>query len=67
MLLLEKAWAKIYGSYENIEAGFTREAMFALTGAPTKYFAIDKETNENDEELWQTVNIKKLNIFFLVS
>ena len=24
VLLLEKAWAKIYGSYENVEAGFLK-------------------------------------------
>ena len=41
VLLLEKAWAKIYGSYENIEAGYTREALYALTGAPTKVFYIE--------------------------
>jgi calpain-15 len=36
VLLLEKAWAKTYGSYDNIEAGLTREPLHDLTGAPTK-------------------------------
>jgi Calpain family cysteine protease len=32
VLLLEKAWAKVFGSYETIDAGFTQDALFALTG-----------------------------------
>jgi hypothetical protein len=31
---LEKAWAKIYGSYMSIEGGQAGEALPALTGAP---------------------------------
>ena len=34
VLLLEKAWAKIFGSYQRIEGGSTGEALPALTGAP---------------------------------
>jgi hypothetical protein len=37
VLLLEKAWAKIYGSYQRIEAGTTGEALPALTGAPSDF------------------------------
>lgn len=36
VILLEKAYAKIYGGYLNIEAGLTREALKDLTGAPAK-------------------------------
>lgn len=35
VLLLEKAWAKIFGSYQRIEGGTTGEALPSLTGAPT--------------------------------
>jgi calpain-15 len=37
-LLLEKAWAKVYGSYQRIEAGTTGEALPCLTGSPTEFF-----------------------------
>ena len=37
-MILEKAWAKVYGSYQRIEAGLTSEAMYPLTGCPSKYF-----------------------------
>jgi calpain-15 len=32
VLLIEKAWAKIFGSYENIDAGFPEDVFFACTG-----------------------------------
>ena len=37
VLLLEKAWAKIYGSYQRIQAGTAGEALPALTGAPAEF------------------------------
>ena len=36
VMILEKAWAKLFGSYERIEAGLTREALKSLTAAPTE-------------------------------
>lgn len=33
-MLLEKSWAKLYGFYQKIEAGFPEEALHDLTGAP---------------------------------
>lgn len=38
VILLEKAWAKVFGGYMNIEAGLTREALRDLTGACCKTF-----------------------------
>ena len=35
VMLLEKAWAKIFGSYMRIEGGTTGEALPVLCGAPT--------------------------------
>lgn len=46
VLLLEKVWAKINGSYENIESGNCREALRSLTGAPTKMlYVLDQKNN----------------------
>ena len=35
-MLIEKAWAKVFESYENIEAGYGKEVLRTLTGAPTE-------------------------------
>jgi len=35
VLILEKAWAKLFKSYAKIETGFSRIALRDLTGAPT--------------------------------
>lgn len=51
VLILEKAWAKLFGSYERIEAGLTREALRSLTGAPTSVVWTDCPENELWEEI----------------
>ena len=43
VILLEKAWAKLHGSYERIEAGFAENVMRDLTGAPTEVIECDEE------------------------
>ena len=55
VLLIEKAWAKLYTSFAKIEAGLTREALHDLTGAPTKYFYISEMTEPEKEELWHEI------------
>lgn len=35
VIILEKAWAKLHGSYERIEAGLCTDVMRDLTGAPS--------------------------------
>lgn len=42
VMLLEKAWAKINGSYDGIEAGLTRECLHDFTGAPTQTLWLDE-------------------------
>jgi len=54
VLILEKAWAKIYGSYDNIEAGLARECLHDLTCAPTTFFLTD------DKNEWDTIWKKML-------
>lgn len=50
--IVEKAWAKVFGSYQRIEAGTTGEALNPLTGCPTKFFIHDEV---DKERLWQTI------------
>jgi hypothetical protein len=42
-MLLEKIFAKVFGSYKAIESGTSEEAFFALTGAPNIYIELKKE------------------------
>lgn len=47
-LILEKAWAKVNGSYKNIDGGFEREAFLALTGINSEVIKYNlKEGNLN--------------------
>ena len=41
-MLLEKAFAKLHGCYEMIADGSARDALVALTGAPTKIYFHDE-------------------------
>lgn len=49
VILLEKAWAKTFGGYLNIEAGLTREALRDLTGASCKTYMTRAHP---ESELW---------------
>ena len=40
MLIIEKAWAKICGSYEASENGHVKDAFLALAGGPGKTFKL---------------------------
>ena len=50
VLLLEKAWAKRFGSYWAIDAGLTEDSLRDLTGAPCE--AIDIE----NEGIWDSIH-----------
>ena len=51
VLILEKAWAKVYGSYSRIEVGDCGEAMYPLTGCPTQNVTL--KDYKNKENLWK--------------
>mmetsp|Transcript_5690 Transcript_5690/g.9023 ORF Transcript_5690/g.9023 Transcript_5690/m.9023 type:complete len:128 (+) Transcript_5690:423-806(+) len=50
VLILEKAWAKLHGSYERIEAGFAHNVMTDLTGAPAFDLGIEEE---GEDVVWE--------------
>lgn len=45
VMLLEKAYAKVFGSYQAIESGLTGIALNALTGAPFEYLNKDSKSS----------------------
>ena len=56
VLLLEKAYAKLCGSYDAIRAGWSYEAMMDMTGAPCRTFRLDHDEVQKQietGELWQ--------------
>ena len=53
VFILEKAWAKNYGSYFKIEAGLTNECLHDLTGAPTETLLPHVD---DAEEIWKAID-----------
>ena len=51
VVMLEKAWAKLYASYKRIEAGYPEEGLHDLTGAHIR--AIRFKMNFNKEAEWK--------------
>jgi hypothetical protein len=49
VMIVEKAWAKVNGNYENSIKGFVSEAFRALTGAPVVFFKHNYVTDLWDE------------------
>ena len=43
VILLEKAWAKKFGSYYSIDAGYNSDVLTDLTGAPCKLMSTQEE------------------------
>ena len=54
-MLVEKAYAKVFGSYEAIESGLTGIALCTLTGAPYQYFRKNSTTKIDINKTWEFV------------
>lgn len=52
VVLLEKAWAKLYSSFKRIEAGYAEEGLHDLTGAHMQAYRT-KAADFNKEEVWR--------------
>lgn len=52
-MILEKAWAKVFGSYQRIEAGTAGEAMYPMSGRPHKFFIHANVLNK--DKLWDRI------------
>ena len=50
-ILMEKAWAKLHGTYARIEAGLPGFACMHLLGTPTMSFH-SSEIKENKDAFW---------------
>uniref|UniRef100_A0A182X090 Calpain catalytic domain-containing protein n=1 Tax=Anopheles quadriannulatus TaxID=34691 RepID=A0A182X090_ANOQN len=50
--LLEKAYAKFYGSYGALDGGTAREAMQDLTGGLTEFYQPKKMADGQEDQLW---------------
>ena len=51
VLVLEKCWAKLYGSYANIIGGLPNEVLHALSSAPVFFNRIPSDP-DRQEALW---------------
>jgi len=64
VLILEKIWAKLHGSYERIEAGFAHNVMTDLTGAPSFDLDID---GEGEDVVWAKLETSEKNNYIMAA
>jgi hypothetical protein len=53
-MFFEKAYAKVCGNYENLEGGFTTDALIDLTGGIEETFLLhDNDSHKSRNDLWK--------------
>lgn len=69
--LIEKAYAKIFKSYEAIVSGSPTFALNSLTGAPTDYFDLEgssiTDSSQKEEAVWEYLHLMLMNGFLTVA
>lgn len=53
--LLEKAYAKVYGSYENLEAGQTYDALIDMSGGIQEQIDLTDMSSSERNKFWNTI------------
>lgn len=64
VMLLIKAWAKLYGGYLNINSGTSMEVLADLTGAPVGHFEL---RDESEEAQWAKISAASSKKFIMCS
>lgn len=54
-MLIEKAYAKVFGNYQKIEQGLTGVGLNALTGAPFEYLNKDQKASIDIDVAWNFI------------
>ena len=66
VILLEKAWVKLFGSYENTEGGCPSEVLHNLTGAPVKKIVLNNN-KFNKYDFWKELKKSSKKVYAMVS
>jgi hypothetical protein len=60
VMVLEKCWAKLFGSYEAIIGGLPNEVLHAFSSAPVYFHKISTDP-DRQERLWQEMLVNDRN------
>ncbi|KRX03045.1 hypothetical protein PPERSA_08120 [Pseudocohnilembus persalinus] len=55
VMIIEKIWAKLHGSYCQIDAGLSKELLHDLTGAPSRTFFINPSDRNSYIDCWNRI------------